>query len=47
MGSQVRSRKLVMNGDQPFMACIVEPPKKEKKALQEIPMVRGFSNVRN
>jgi hypothetical protein len=34
-----------MNADQPFMACIVEPPKKEKKDLQEIPMVRGFSNV--
>ena len=41
-----QSKKLVMNGDQqPFMACIVEPLKKEKKDLQEIPMVGDFSDV--
>jgi hypothetical protein len=34
-----------MNGDQPFMACIVGTLKKEKKDLQEIPMVGDFSYV--
>jgi hypothetical protein len=41
----VHERKLIIGGDQAFLAFIVAPMKQAKKNLEDIPMVCKYSDV--
>jgi hypothetical protein len=43
--SATQTRKLIVGGDQAFLAFIVTPTKQAKKDLDDIPVVREYPNV--
>ena len=45
MISAMRARKLIIEGDQAYLAFVVAPTKQAKKNLEEIPMVFGYPDV--
>ena len=44
MISAVQARKLIIGGDQAYLAFIVSPTKQAKKNLEEIPVVKCLFN---
>jgi hypothetical protein len=45
MISAVQARKLIIEGDQAFLAFVVAPTKQAKKNLEDIPMVCEYLDV--
>jgi hypothetical protein len=45
MISAVQARKLIIGGDQAFLAFVVSPMKQAKKNLKDIPVVCEYPNV--
>jgi hypothetical protein len=43
--SAVWARKLIIGGGQVFLAFVVAPVRREKKDLQDIPVVREYPDV--
>jgi hypothetical protein len=41
----MQAKKLIVGGDQAFLAFIVTPPKQAKKNLEDIPVVCKYPNV--